>query len=377
VGRDAVERCALIACMLAAAACTEPSFAHPTPDTGMDTPSDDGGVETTSVGSDAGPEDRDAAADSAARSEPEPGSVLDASTPHEASPGSDADASPNDTAVPPAQAEAGDTGPIAPPADAAPAPDPVPSWAKPLLGRFVKRSLFFAYDPVGEKVTVTVDVSLVTIAATDKAQLEWTGRQCSFRIHWTDAGASYTLVKPESVPPIHMWLSLGQAPHFSSDTGALYMGFDPTRQSRCSAGSTSAPKFEDQTWLVSRCTCSSLPEVLPTESSDCRVIDPDGDSRGGVALKGEGWANDINAILNTSLKITDAEVRADGEHLLHEQRTRNAVCLGTCFPMSEVLCPGGETLMRPLPANATCADAISKVAPIPLPPFPMSDCRAK
>jgi hypothetical protein len=278
--------------------------------------------------------------------------------------------------MPPPDAQAVDTGSAAPPSDAATL-DPVPSWAKPLLGRFAKRSVFFAYDVAGSIITVTVDVSLIDISASANGQLELTGQPCAFRVYWSDGGASYTLLKPQALPPFHMWLSLGQAPHFSSDTASLYMGYDPSRQSRCT-GSASADKFEDQSWLTTgRCACTTAPEVLPTEANDCRVTDPERDGRPGVTLDGAGFAFDINAALNTTLKFTDGEVRVDGEHVLREQRTRNVACLGSCFSMNESLCPGGETQLRPLPANATCAEALAKVDPLAYPPVPTKDCRAK
>lgn len=256
--------------------------------------------------------------------------------------------------------------------------DPVPAWAKPLIGRFAKRSVLYAYDDFGDVVTVTLDISLLTISANAAGELSMLSQQCAFSVHWESGGASMVVVKPESIEPTTFKLSLGQAPHFSSDTATQTMGYDPSRASHCGSGADYAKKFSDQTWITgSNCTCSATPAVLPWSTSDCRVIDQDGDGRGGIGMKGSDLAPSVSAALTNGLKIVDGEVRPDGEHVFREQHTRNVACLLNCFTFNEVLCPGGETLVRPLAANATCSAALDKLSLIPLPTAPKTDCRAK
>ncbi|HEX6244490.1 MAG TPA: hypothetical protein VFZ61_26410 [Polyangiales bacterium] len=404
MSRYGVHRNVLLACVLAAAACTEPTFADRASETGAATPPDldgsdaehadwgndeasqtDSGATADAAGSDASTDATSAVDAVGATTLPDSGSGLDGG----AAQVPDAqlldaqvlDAQPLDAQPLDAQLDAQTSVPDAetPPPDATVA-DPVPNWAKPLLGRFAKRSIYFAYDDTGSGgITATIDVSLVTVSATGSGQLELVGQQCSYDVHWSTGQASFLLLEPTTLPSVRQSLSLGQAPHFSSDTASLQMGFDSTRQSRCSPGASYADKYDDQSWITgSRCSCSNVPGVLPTEINDCRVSDTDGDRRPGVALDGTGFALDITAAINTTIKIADGEVRGDGEHVLREQRTRNVACLaGTCLPMNDQLCPGGETLMRPLPANATCADARAKVDPIAYPPVPSKDCRAK
>ena len=395
MSRYGVHRRVLLTCVLAVAACTEPTFderseagsaargdaaaATATRDTGDTGAMDDERPDAaSSSGFDSAQEPP---IDGAASSGSDTGApaLLDGGAAVDGAVATTPEAQVPDVQVPDTQVPdepPPDSGSPTPQPDAAP-PDPVPTWAKPLLGRFVKRSVYFAYDTGGPVITVTIDVSLLDISASSSGQLELSGQQCGYRVYWSDGGASYTLVKPQGLPRFHMWLSLGQAPHFTSDTAPLYMGYDPTRQSRCT-GSAYADKFPDQTWLTTgRCACTGAPEVMPTESNDCRVTDPDSDGKPGVALDGAGLAPDITGAINTTTKITDGEVRADGEHLLREQHTRNVACLGSCFSMNDQLCPGGETQIRPLPASATCAEALAKVDPLPYPPFPTKDCRAK
>lgn len=390
MSRYGVDRRVRLACVMAVAACTDPTFMSETSEAGSSARLDaqlggendrDGQLsdpivdaashapEThapdaiTSVagnrGQDAGDTRHDAGAVAA-----EAGPAGDANPASDAAPASVTDA----------VVLAPDSGPAQP--DAGPAAS-IPAWAEHLLGRYAKRSMYFAYDLNTGGITVTLDTSLVTISEAAPGQLEMLSQQCFYNVYRADGGGTFTLLKPESLPPLKGWISLGPEPHFSTETVLQHMGYDPTRQSRCSANSSYATKYEDQKWLTTRCTCSAAPEVLPTAANDCRVSDPDMDEQPGVFFKGTGWASDMSAVLNTTRKISDGEVRIDREHVLREQRTRNVACLVQCPPLNEQLCPGGETLMRPLPANATCADAVNEVNPIAYPVVPERDCRAR
>jgi hypothetical protein len=253
--------------------------------------------------------------------------------------------------------------------------DALPSWAKPLLGRYAKRSIIYAYDDPIQ--TVTVEATLIDIAANAAGEIKLSSKLCKYAVHWSTGAASLVLDKPEALPPVELRIALGEAPHFSSDTAMQAMGFEPSRQSRCTSSGAHVMKFDDQKWLTSTCTCASAPEVLPTDPSDCRVADQDGDGRAGVLFLGSGIAIDATLTINTSLKISAGEVRVDREHVLTEQRTRNEWCFSGCSN-TDILCPNRDTLVRPLDMpNPSCADALAAVDPIPVPILAERDCRAK
>jgi hypothetical protein len=361
----------LAAGVIAAAACTDPTFADP----------DEGGATTRSDAEVAAT----AGADSSISSSNEAGdSPRDASVPDpdkdadDHTPASDAGSSAPDANVPAAEAgnarDAGNDSMVVTPVD------PVPGWAKPLLGRYAKRSVIYAYDDSVPTVTLTIEDSLVQITADADGALKLRSQLCSYVVGWRSGAALLTLDKPESIAPIEMHITLGSAPHFSTDTAMQQMGYDPSRQSRCTSGASRAMKFEDQKWLTSTCACTSTPQVLPTDAMDCRLTDTDGDMRGGVLFRGEGFAINGSVVVNASVKITDGEVRADHEHLITEQHTRNGYCLTpACGDIgNEVLCPQRYATLRQLQkADATCADARTAVNDIAVQTIPDGDCRAK
>lgn len=353
-----VDRRTPVALLLALAACTDPTFRDEIQEAGAPALAD-GGV-PPAAGDAAQPaentDERDAAT---AR---EDAAAHDASSP----------ASRDAATAPDAALDAPDAGgPSA----------AIPAWARPLLGRYYKRSILVGYDeqiPPSGMTTASIELSLVTIGDGAAGELEMSIETCSMTTQWYSQTAKLAVEDVSRLTPTKLRLVLGEAPHFASETSFQNIGFDPSRAARCEAGVTRAPKFPEQDWIIgTSCTCPMTPEILPQTSSDCRLTDPDEDGRPGLKFTGTGLATDAAMVMNMSLKITEGEVRADREHVIHEERKINVSCVYAavdgCYLGNNMPCPGEWTYMLPLAADATCATVLAQS--IPLPTLLSGDCR--
>lgn len=265
------------------------------------------------------------------------------------------------------------------PSDAGPvSPTSVPAWARPLLGRYLKRAIVTGYDDLISMVTATVETSLATIGENAQGELEMSIEVCSLSTQWLNQSAKLGLNDVSAIPPMKLRILLGEPPHFSSETAFQAIGFDPARAPACAGGAARAERSPDQSWIVgTTCTCAATPEVLPLSSSDCRLTDPDGDGRPGVTFAGTGLAGDSALAMSLSLKLTDGEVRADREHIFQERRMTNASCVYSavdrCDLGNNTQCPGVLTHVLPLDAAATCATVLAQAIPVPV--LSNMDCR--
>lgn len=266
-----------------------------------------------------------------------------------------------------------------PAVDAGATAEPLPGWARPLVGRYLKRAVSLLYDEVIGQPVISVDNSLVVISETTPGKLEMKVRVCSFSSQWSDAAARLQVVHPDTFPEATLHVLLGEAPHFSTDKVIQAVGYDPVRQTACSGGVSRVKKSPDQTWILgSTCTCADLPELLPLQASDCRVVDPDGDAQPGILLHGTGLASDLSVALNRSLKVAEGVVRADREHVLREEFAQNSACLGFgCPPLSTPVPCSVLTELIPLRgASDACAEVVALSQSTPVPALPLKDCKA-
>jgi hypothetical protein len=350
--------------LLASAACTDPTFPE---EAGVSAVMERDSEPASSLGA-------DAAQGSGAQSAGE----RDAA-PLGGGGGSERDAAPGDARAPElADGAVGADGGEPSDAGAVSPSGSVPAWARPLLGRYLKRSIVTGYDDLISMVTASVEMSLATIDANAQGELEMAIEVCSLSTQWLNNSAKLGLDDVSSIPMVKLRILLGESPRFSSETAFQAIGFDPARASLCAGGAVRAEPSPEQTWLLgTTCTCAATPEVLPLTSSDCRLTDPDGDGRPGVTFAGMGLAGDSALAMSLSLKIADGEVRADREHVLHERRETNASCVYSavdrCDLGNNTQCPGVLTHVLPLDSAATCATVLAQA--IPLPVLSNADCR--
>jgi hypothetical protein len=350
--------------LLAVAACTDPTFPDET---------DEGGVSAVT--------DRDSGPASTLDADAAPGFGAQGTGEHDAAPigGSERDAAPGDARGPElTDGAVGADGGEQSDAGAGSPSGSIPSWARPLLGRYLKRSITTGYDDLISMVTASVELSLATISANAQGELEMLIEVCSVSTQWLNNSAKLGLDDVSAIPTVKLRILLGEPPHFSSETAFQAIGFDPARAALCEGGAARVERFPEQTWILgTTCTCAATPELLPLTSSDCRLNDPDGDGRPGVTFAGTGLAGDSALAMSLSLKITDGEVRADREHIFQERRVTNASCVyslvDSCDLGNNTQCPVVLTHVLPLDAAATCATVLAQAIPVPV--LSNADCR--
>jgi hypothetical protein len=166
----------------------------------------------------------------------------------------------------------------------------LPDWAKPLLGRYAVRTDAFAVSVLGPMLGGH-QIALADIVQVADG-LEMRARVCGQRS--SGLGTSVILRTPEAYPEMRRKVILEPGRRWSTEGIPLSTGFLREGVPAC-AGRVGqfVPKRPDQVWIRgSNCRCGAVTDVPRLD--DCRVVDPDGDGKPGLAFDWEGGANDGN-----------------------------------------------------------------------------------
>jgi hypothetical protein len=252
------------------------------------------------------------------------------------------------------------------------------AWATPLLGTYAKRTTQFGVDSILGKETTVVELALVTIDRADDQSPRMTTQLCSLISSWRDGGASLSLERASANPVVVQAVLAGaDGNHFRTSTAQRHLGFEPTRVERCTglAASSAAPKYADQTWIGSTCTCPSSPGVMPAAPGDCRLTDPDGNGKPGVTISGSQPLGPLalDVVMDTSFTIREGSIVPGEAPDVKEDYLSQVSCVsgGDCTINQNTPCGRGEVRLHKLAAGATCDTvAVNAGAFGPPPPFP-------
>lgn len=108
---------------------------------------------------------------------------------------------------------------------------------------------------------------------------------------------------------------------------------------------------------------ASIGEALPTQSSDARVVDSDGDGHPGVTVRVEGIVSGEIYVVQRNVAVFDGALRVDGSFAGSIRHGMSQVVLGATSsrlvdgPKSYPVDKGSFFRLAPLPKAATCDDA--------------------
>ena len=248
-----------------------------------------------------------------------------------------------------------------------PVADPItlPGWAETLLGSYVVQSYRFARDRDGSVVRVSV-LSLVHITRNGAgAQME---QQLCSLIEDT-ASDMQTVNDPSGLTEVRQ-LQFSEG-GWSSDASPIGFGYDRDVPARCVGKENQAvSKLPEQVWLSgSTCRCPSSAELAP-RIDDCRVRDPDDDSKPGIAFVERSTSGLLLATFHTTYvsrsHVVRGRVATDRRHY-GDLLVDDVAYQMSCEPSG---CPTISDLSRP------CTSEYNGMQFVPLPENADSSCAA-
>lgn len=246
-----------------------------------------------------------------------------------------------------------------------------PGSSDALLGRYVKRTIFFSRDDNGPGAIRVVETSVVDIGPGEAGTLVLRSKLCSLASNWVSDERTTLLVPDPSIVP-----ELVASVVLDPDTGHLaareahrFAGYAPDRQTRCAGQPVGArvEAFDDQVWLADRrCTCAGSSGAPPNTPSDCRLDDPDGNGRPGITLS-------LNTVLGESRPSASFDAASAleflaldpvaGQHTVRERALLSPACAGVpgevCSMGTALPCGDVQSQWRRVGADANCGNFFS------------------
>lgn len=173
----------------------------------------------------------------------------------------------------------------------------LPTWARPLIGRYAMRIDSFTGTAIG--LTTTNEAISIAEFTMENGELMFTEHSCSQTSK--ALGVNLALRSPEAYPLVRRKVTLEDGSRWRTDDEPIAVGYDRDGIAACAGKiGQSIPKRSYQTWIRgSECRCRD-PEAAPL-LDDCRVTDPDQDGFPGVAFKWGGSSATDSWVSHTAI----------------------------------------------------------------------------
>jgi len=257
-----------------------------------------------------------------------------------------------------------------PPGDAAPAtPD-----ASRLLGRYAVRAQFFGND-VGASGVISHEILyLAEITPGQEAgSFALALQPCVDRGKVSVAGGTFrfdvSLPHADRLPPRQLKIVVDEGTFRTVGAPSL-IGYTAEPPPGCTPG-RSIPRPTPAPW-GSSCTCPSNTQALPTQASDCRVVDADGDGKPGLTSQTTGsFAGTSSIGVKDMSQLVDGKIADDRRHTASFQHADESDFIEcgsiTCRNANLTLCESRHNTVdfAPLPERTAagqpfqCADVRS------------------